>query len=93
MLTTVEGVFKDGRIELREAPPGVEEARVFVTFLPGSPGGVSPRSGSEANHRMLSLLQAWQAEPLTPDEERLLDDFEGFQAQHPLRFTHLSDES
>lgn len=87
MLTTVEGVFKDGRVELREAPPGVEEARVIVTFLPES-----PRSVSEANRRVLALLQAWQAEPLTAEEERLLDDFDEFQAQHPLRFTRLSDE-
>ena len=95
MLTTVEGVFRDGRIELREAPPRVEEARVIVTFLPGpsESGGASPRSTSEANRRMLSLLQAWRAEPLTADEERLLDDFDDFQAQHPLRFTRLSDES
>lgn len=94
MLTTVEGVFRDGRVELREAPPGVEEARVIVTFLPESSasGAAAPLSVAEANRRMLGLLQAWQAEPLTAEEERLLDDFGAFQAQHPLRFTRLSDE-
>lgn len=87
MLTTVEGVFREGRIELGEEPPDVEQARVIVTFLPESPesGAVSPRSASEANRRMLALLQSWQAEPLTADEERLLDDFDAFQAHHPLR--------
>lgn len=34
MLTTVEGYFKQGKVELIEMPPGVEEARVLVTFLP-----------------------------------------------------------
>lgn len=94
MLTTVEGVFRDGRIELREAPPGVEGTRVIVTFLPESSesGAASPRSVSEANRRMIGLLQAWKAEPLTVEEERLLDDFDAFQAQHPLHFTRLSDE-
>lgn len=94
MLTSVEGVFRDGRIELREAPPVVEEARVIVTFLPESSesGAVSLRPTSEANRRMLGLLQAWKAEPLTAEEEHLLDDFDDFQAQHPLRFMHLSDE-
>ena len=94
MVTTVEGVFRDGRIELREAPPDVEGARVIVTFLPESPesGAASPQSASEANRRVLDLLQAWQAEPLTADEERLLDDFDAFQAQHPLRLTRLLDE-
>jgi hypothetical protein len=94
MLTTVEGVFRDGRIELREAPPVVEGARVIVTFLPESSESRagSPHSASEVNRRMLDLLQAWKAEPLTAEEERLLDDFDDFQAQHPLRFVHLSDE-
>jgi hypothetical protein len=89
MLTTVEGVFRDGHIELSEAPLGVEEARVLVTFLPESSEAASPY---EANRRMLALLQSWQAEPLTADEERLLDGFDDFQSQHPLRFIHLPDE-
>jgi len=60
MVTTVEGVFREGRIELREAPPDVEGARVIVTFLPESPesGAASPRSASEANRRVLDLLLA-----------------------------------
>lgn len=95
MVTTVEGVFKDGRIELREAPPDVEKARVIVTFLPEAPesGAPSPRSVSEANRRMLALLQSWQTEPLTADEERLLDEFDAFQAEHPIRFTRPLDET
>jgi len=82
MLTTVEGVFRDGRVELRETPPGVEEARVIVTFLPEPPesGAASLGLASEANRRMLALLQTWQAEPLTADEVRLLDEFDDFQA-------------
>lgn len=32
MLTTVEGIYRDGRVELMEQPAGVREARVFVTF-------------------------------------------------------------
>lgn len=32
-LTAVEGIFKDGRIELRETPKDIREARVIVTFL------------------------------------------------------------
>ena len=94
MVTTVEGIFKAGRVELREAPPDVEGARVMVTFLPASPesGAGSPRSASEANLRMLALLKAWQAVPLTVEEERLLDDFDAFQAQHPVHLTRVPDE-
>jgi hypothetical protein len=32
MLTTIEGVYRNGRIELSEQPKDVREARVFVTF-------------------------------------------------------------
>ena len=34
MLRTAEGIFRDGRIELKETPEHVREARVLVTFLP-----------------------------------------------------------
>ena len=34
---TVEGVYKDGRVELEEKPAGLDEAvRVLVTFLPAN---------------------------------------------------------
>ena len=34
MLTSVEGVYRKGRVELREQPSNVpDEARVIVTFL------------------------------------------------------------
>ena len=39
MLLTVEGQYKNGRISLSEAPAGVQEAKVIVTFLPTAPNG------------------------------------------------------
>ncbi len=36
-LTTVEGIYKDGKVEIHERPEGVgDSARVLVTFLPGT---------------------------------------------------------
>ena len=32
-LVTVEGTYRDGKVELAEQPDGVEGARVIVTFL------------------------------------------------------------
>jgi hypothetical protein len=32
-MVTVEGIFKDGKVELSEPPPSISEARVLVTFL------------------------------------------------------------
>ena len=43
MLTTVEGIYRDGKIELTETPPGVSEGRVLVTFLEN--GAAAPRRG------------------------------------------------
>jgi len=42
MLTTVEGLYENGRVELVEQPLGVERAKVYVTFVveqPGAPKG------------------------------------------------------
>ena len=33
MLLTIEGTFKDGKVELSETPQGLREAKVLVTFL------------------------------------------------------------
>lgn len=37
MLRTIEGIYKNGKIELAETPQGVAESRVFVTFLETKP--------------------------------------------------------
>jgi hypothetical protein len=34
MITTVEGLYKKGKISLLEMPIGVDESQVLVTFLP-----------------------------------------------------------
>ncbi len=41
MLLTIEGIFKDGKVELSETPQGLREARVLVTFL--GPAEARPR--------------------------------------------------
>ena len=33
MLKTIEGIYRNGKIELVETPQGITESRVFVTFL------------------------------------------------------------
>lgn len=37
MLQTIQGIYKDGRIELAETPQGITESAVFVTFLETKP--------------------------------------------------------
>lgn len=44
MLTTVEGFYKNGQIELLEKPAGVQESRIIVTFLTSN-GAKAPQQG------------------------------------------------
>ncbi|HZO88652.1 MAG TPA: hypothetical protein VFB38_09970 [Chthonomonadaceae bacterium] len=47
MLTTIEGIYRHGKIELAEMPAGVEEARVLVTFLPDGAAPPAAKSYQE----------------------------------------------
>lgn len=43
MLTTVEGIYKAGKIDLSEQPEGITEARVLIVFLePNGQGQAAP---------------------------------------------------
>jgi hypothetical protein len=37
MLKTIQGIYRNGNIELAETPQGITESQVFVTFLPNQP--------------------------------------------------------
>ena len=45
---TVEGIYRDGKVELLETPIDVDEARVIVTFLPEGAVNLSERGIDEA---------------------------------------------
>jgi hypothetical protein len=42
MITTIEGVYKKGQINLFEMPIGVDESPVLVTFLPSPKSKQAP---------------------------------------------------
>jgi uncharacterized protein (DUF433 family) len=42
MLHSIEGTFRDGRVELAETPLDIAESRVIVTFLGPGPGNGGP---------------------------------------------------
>jgi hypothetical protein len=67
MLKSVEGIYRDGKVELLETPDDLVEARVIVTFLPlPAPVDLQERG----------LDEAWAAElrarlkPFAEDWER-----------------------
>jgi hypothetical protein len=67
MLTTVEGVFRDGKIELTEIPLNVgEDTPVIVTFLTGTyvdlqSRGISRRQALELRERLAGFAEDWDS--------------------------------
>jgi hypothetical protein len=67
MLKTVEGVYRDGKVELSEIPPDIKESRVIVTFL-------SDRGSIDLRSRGIDEAQAaqlrWRLQAFAEDWER-----------------------
>jgi hypothetical protein len=65
MLQSVEGVYRDGKVELLEVPPDLKEARVIVTFLPKEGPhdlralGVSEEQAAEMRWRFQAFEEDW----------------------------------
>ncbi len=67
MLTTVEGVYRDGQVELPELPSGVESGtRVLVTFL--SPNtidlarrGIDEAAAEDLRSRLATFADEWDS--------------------------------
>jgi hypothetical protein len=65
MLHSVEGIYRNGKIELTETPPNTKEGRVIVTFLP--PDGpvdlrkldISAEEAAEMRWRLQSFEEDW----------------------------------
>ncbi len=71
MLTAVQGVYRDGRVELSETPSGVaDEAQVIVTFTePHVPisgdtdlraHGISREQAAELRARLMPFAEDWE---------------------------------
>lgn len=65
MLKSVEGIYRDGKIELEETPDGVTHARVIVTFLPKDGPidlralGISEAQAAEMRWRYRTMIEDW----------------------------------
>jgi hypothetical protein len=62
---TVEGIYRDGKVELLETPADVDEARVIVTFLPDGAVNLSERGIDEAQAaslrtRLSAFAEDWE---------------------------------
>jgi hypothetical protein len=54
-LLEIEGIYRDGKVELSEVPDGVQEARVRVVFLPDEEQQRKARR--EAGKRLIARLK------------------------------------
>ena len=64
MLKSVEGVFRDGIIELLELPPSSAQGRVIVTFLESGwidlrDRGIDESQAAELSHRLNAFGEDW----------------------------------
>ena len=67
---TVEGIYRDGKVELLETPSDVDEARVIVTFLPDDAVNLAERGIDEAQATSLrSRLSAFTEDWELPEME------------------------
>ncbi|MCH8224927.1 MAG: hypothetical protein IIC97_03555 [Chloroflexi bacterium] len=77
MVKSVEGIYRNGRIDLIETPPDVlDETRVVVTFLgPTSVDlptrGIDEAQAADLRGRLASFIEEWES----PDMD-LYDDYD-----------------
>jgi hypothetical protein len=70
MIQTVEGVFKNGKVELLEEPENVRDSRVLVTFLPEAGGPVGgPLFSADEMADLRGKLAAWEEDWNAPGME------------------------
>ena len=80
MSKTIEGIYRDGKIELSETPDGVcEGTRVVVTFLsPGSidlrESGIDEIQAADLRARFSTFVEDWESPEMSVydnyDEEK-----------------------
>lgn len=65
MVKAVEGVFRNGKVELLEPPPTMGESRVIVTFLSAQgevdlrSRGIAPPRAADLRSRLRAIAEDW----------------------------------
>ena len=65
MSKTVEGIYRDGKVELLETPPDVSEARVVITFLTEGvidleERGINDAQAADLRSRLQTFAEDWE---------------------------------
>jgi hypothetical protein len=64
MLKSIEGTFRQGKVELAETPPAELEGKVIVTFLANgavdlAERGIDPDQAADLRGRLKSMAADW----------------------------------
>ena len=86
MLKTIEGVYRDGKVELTEVPKDVrDETRVLVTFLEPQTIDLRARGIDEAHAAELRARLAMFAEDWDSPDMAVYDDYDAAKARLQTR--------
>ena len=86
MLKTIEGVYRDGKVELMEVPKDVrDETRVLVTFLEPQAidlraRGIDEARAAELRARLATFVEDWDS-----PEMAVYDDYDAAKARLQTR--------
>lgn len=68
MLQSVEGIYRNGKVELLENPNCIEDAKVIVTFLTSTSDsvnllsrGITPEQAANLRARLQSFAEDWES--------------------------------
>jgi len=82
MLKSIEGIYRDGKIELTEVPANVkEETRVIVTFLEPRivdlrTRGISKSSAKDLRAQLKTFAEEWES-----PEMKVYDNYDAAKAK------------
>ncbi|MCI0388305.1 MAG: hypothetical protein MOB07_06015 [Acidobacteria bacterium] len=77
MLTTVEGFYRNGIVELSEVPSRISEnTRVIVTFMENgtvdlASSGINQQQAAELSARLQTFAEDWESEEMS-----IYDDYD-----------------
>ena len=82
MLTTVEGVYRDGQIELKSLPSNVaNEARVIVTFMDADVVDLAAHGIDRSQAEVLRNNLATFADDWNSPEMNIYDNYDAVKSQ------------
>ena len=64
-MLTIEGTYKDGKVELAKLPPQVDQSRVLVTFLESAgvdlrARGIDHAQAADLRARLKTFAEDWE---------------------------------